>query len=100
MAQEDYIIGAISCSDATSYSGSFVKLLGLGKATDADDICIITDIAFGQSALPEGDTIITSYTGIVNISPGDVVNGPIERFKTGTSTEGNGILAFYAKKQQ
>jgi hypothetical protein len=97
MAQDDYIIGAISCSDATAYSGSFIKLQGIGKSTEDNELCIIADIAYGQSANPEGDTTIQSYTGIVNLKVGDIIHGPIARFKTGTSTDGNGILAYYRK---
>ena len=97
MAQNDYIIGAISCSDATAYSGSFVKLQGIGKATGADEICVIADIAFGQSVTPDSSTTVSSFTEIINLKPGDVVHGPIARFKTGTSTDGNGILAYFAK---
>ena len=90
-----YIKGAISCSNATSYTGSFVRLQMLNNsAADAETIQI-DRLEFGELAKPESATIITSITGPVVLHTGQSIEGPIVRFKVGTNEDGKGVLAYF-----
>ena len=96
-----YIKGAVSCSDGTEYTGSFIRLQALGQTGGADNHkVVLTNIQFGSLAEPESATTIESTTGTIELSPGATIEGPIYAFKTGTSTGnvGAGILAYYTNK--
>ena len=89
-----YIKGAVSTSIATSYTGSFVKILALG----ADDTeCSLERIEFGQLVQPESSF---TPTGIINtevkIPAGSYIDGPIARFKVSGSAAAGGFLAYYS----
>jgi hypothetical protein len=90
-----FIRGAISCSNGTEYTGSFVKLQMLNNnAGDAETIQL-DRIEFGQLAQPESATTITSITGPVVLHVGQSIEGPIARFKVGTNEGGKGVLAYF-----
>ena len=90
-----FIKGAISCSNGTQYTGSFVKLQMLNNnAGDAETIQI-ERIEFGELANPESSTVITSVTGPINLHIGQSIDGPIARFKVGTNEGGKGVLAYF-----
>ena len=90
-----YIRGAISCSNGTAYTGSFVKLQMLNNnAGDAETIQL-DRIEFGQLAQPESATTITSITGPIVLHVGQSIEGPIGRFKVGTNEGGKGVLAYF-----
>ena len=85
----------ISCSMATSYSGSFEKLY----------ICksgIIDRIEFGEPKVgirtqtSQTGSIFTpkGITGLVSASAGSYIEGPIGRFKTHSTMDGAWILAY------
>ena len=95
MAQNDYIIGAISCSNATSYTGSFVKLQVLNNSAADGETIQLDRIEFGELAEPESTTVITSITGPVVLHVGQSIDGPIARFKVGTNEGGKGVLAYF-----
>ena len=95
MAQNDYIIGAISCSNATSYTGSFVKLQMLNNSAADGETIQIDRIEYGQLSDPESSTVITSVTGPINLHIGQSIDGPIARFKVGTNEAGKGVLAYF-----
>ena len=88
-----YITGAISCSNATSYTGSFVKIQALGDAGDVE--CLLDRVEFGKHADPVSDSTITSTTGPIEIPAGSSIDGPIVKFKTGTNAAGKGFLAYF-----
>ena len=90
-----FIKGAISCSNGTQYTGSFVKLQMLNNnAGDAETIQI-DRIEYGQLSDPESSTVITSVTGPINLHIGQSIDGPIARFKVGTNEAGKGGLAYF-----
>ena len=86
-----YITGAISCSNATSYTGSFVKLQALG----ADDKeCSLSRVEFGRLKDPEISSSITSITTAIKIPAGSFIEGPIVRFKPAGGNDDNWIAYF------
>ena len=112
-----YIKGAISCSEDTEYTGSFVKLQAvhetyLWDATLANNkqtvaTSSLLNITWGQS--PQGtpqnindslDNIGPGGGGVnggeIKVNVGDSIEGPIYSFKT--KTNGGGWLAYYRKK--
>ena len=91
-----YIKGAISCSNATSYTGSFVKIQALGDAGDVE--CLLDRVEFGQLANPEISSSVDAVTGQIEIPAGSFIDGPIMRFKTGTNGAGKGFLAYFNTK--
>ena len=95
MSSYQYIKGAISCSNATSYTGSFVKLQALNNSAADGEVVEIERIEFGEIADPESDTVITHVVGSVRLHIGQSVEGPIARFKVGTNEENKGILAYF-----
>ena len=90
-----YIEGAISCSNATSYTGSFVKLQMLNNSAADGETIQIDRIEFGQLADPEADTTIQNVTGPIALHTGQSIDGPIARFKVGTNEAEKGVLAYY-----
>jgi len=96
MANESFIKGAISCSNATSYTGSFVKLQMLNNSAADGETIQIDRIEFGQLTNPESSTTITSTTGPVVLHIGQSISGPIARFKVGTNDAGKGVLAYFS----
>ena len=95
MSSYQYIKGAISCSNATSYTGSFVKLQALNNSAADGEVIEIERIEFGEIVDPESDTVITNVIGSVRLDIGQSVEGPIARFKVGTNEENKGILAYF-----
>ena len=90
-----YIKGAISTSIATSYTGSFVKILTLG-ADDAE--CSLERIEFGNITNPESDFVPSNVINTeVKIPAGTYIDGPIARFKVSGSAAAGGFLAYYSK---
>jgi len=92
-----YIKGAISCSNATSYTGSFVKLQMLNNSAADDETIQLDRVEFGQLADPEISSSITSVTGPIVLHTGQSIEGPIARFKVGTNEANKGVLAYYIK---
>ena len=90
-----FIKGAISCSNATSYTGSFVKLQMLNNSAADGETIQIDRIEFGELAVPESATVITSVTGKVLLHTGQSIDGPIAKFKVGTNEAGKGVLAYF-----
>jgi len=90
-----YVKGAISCSNATEYTGSFIKIQALGDAGDQE--CLLDRVEFGQLANPEISSSVNAVTGPIEIPAGSFIDGPIMRFKTGTNGVGKGFLAYYTK---
>ena len=90
-----YIKGAISCSNSTSYTGSFIKLQAVGGNTGDDDVAVITEVQYGQLADPHSSTTVTSTTGPITLAAGHHIDGPRYAFTTGVSTAKNGILAYF-----
>jgi hypothetical protein len=89
------IIGAISCSNATAYTGSFVKLQALGNS---DEEVTITEVQWGQLKTPYSANDWGTGTGPLELVAGGApIEGPIFAFKTGTNTVTTGILAYYKK---
>ena len=95
MSSYQYIKGAISCSNATSYTGSFVKLQALNNSAADGEVVEIERIEFGEIADPESDTVITNTIGPIRLHIGQSVEGPIARFKVGTNEAEKGILAYF-----
>ena len=107
-----YIIGAISCSENTAYTGSFVKLQAVHEnvVQELDDKSIATaslsNITWGQfpgsGDISDGDGNDTMVDGTlanggkVTVPVGSYIDGPIYSFKT--MTNGGGWLAYYLKK--
>ena len=91
-----YITGAISCSNTTSYTGSFIKIQALGDAGDVE--CLLDKVEFGKFTNPVASSTITSTTGPIEIPAGSFIDGPIVQFKTGTNGAGKGFLAYYSSK--
>lgn len=90
-----YITGAISCSNATSYTGSFVKIQALG----ADDTeCVLDRVEWGKFTDPITDATTVIASDAVQIPAGTSVEGPILQFKTGTNGAGKGFLAYFNHK--
>jgi len=89
------IKGAISCSNATSYTGSFVKLQMLNDSAADGETIQLDRIEFGQLTEPESSTVITSVTGPVALHTGQSIDGPIVRFKVGTNEDNKGVLAYF-----
>ena len=84
-----YIKGAISCSNATSYTGSFVKIQALGDAGDVE--CLLDRVEFGQLANPEISSSITHVVTNLEVSHSAVIEGPIYGFKLANGS----VLAYY-----
>ena len=91
-----YITGAISCSNATSYTGSFVKIQALGDAGDVE--CVLDRVEWGKFAEPIADATTVITSDAVQIPAGTSVEGPILQFKTGTNGAGKGFLAYFNTK--
>ena len=91
-----YITGAISCSNATSYTGSFIKIQALGDAGDVE--CLLDKVEFGKFTNPVASSTITSTTGPIEIPAGSFIDGPIVQFKTGTNGAGKVFLTYYSSK--
>ena len=89
------IKGAISCSNATSYTGSFVKLQMLNDSAADGETIQLDRIEFGNLTQPESSTVITSVTGPVVLHIGQSIDGPIARFKVGTNEANKGVLAYF-----
>ena len=90
-----FIKGAISCSNGTQYTGSFVKLQMLNNSAADGETIQLDRIEFGELAEPESTTVITSITGPVVLHVGQSIDGPIARFKVGTNEGGKGVLAYF-----
>ena len=74
-----YIKGAISTSIATSYTGSFVKILALG-ADDAE--CTLSRIEFGKMTSPESSfTASSEISTDIQVPAGSYIDGPIGKLK-------------------
>tara|TARA_R100000734_G_C3254334_1_gene54910 strand:+ start:280 stop:570 length:291 start_codon:yes stop_codon:yes gene_type:complete len=95
MSAYQYIKGAISCSLGTAYTGSFVKLQVLNNSAADGEVVELERIEFGQLAVPESLTTITSVTGPVKLHIGQSIDGPIARFKVGDNEDGKGVLAYF-----
>ena len=92
-----YVKGAISCSNSTSYTGSFIKLQALGAPGSE---YVIERIEFGELTEPESGFSPSGLSTRIVIPVGSSIEGPIARFKTSGSfsddTDG-GLLAYYSK---
>ena len=91
-----YITGAISCSNATSYTGSFVKIQALGDAGDVE--CVLDRIEWGQHTDPIANATTVISSSAIEIPAGTSIDGPILKFKTGTNAAGKGFLAYFNTK--
>ena len=88
--------GAISCTNPTSYTGSFVKLLITGVPPSAS--AKIDRIEWGNLTEPESSFTPTGViTGSMTFPAGTVIDGPIARFKYASTDNNGGILAYYHK---
>ena len=94
MGVYQYITGAVSCSNATEFTGSFCRITALG-ANDAE--VELSRVEFGILADPESDTVITSVAGKIILPAGASIEGPIARFKTGTNAANEGFIAYKFK---
>ena len=89
----NYIKGAISCSNGTAYTGSFVKLQAVGPLNQSASL---DRVEWGSLADPE---ISSSVTGIAEnkliLLSGDCITGPVMRFKTNANNGTEcGIIAY------
>ena len=78
-----YITGAISCSNATSYTGSFVKIQALGDAGDVE--CVLDRVEWGKHTDPIENATTVISSSAIEIPAGTSIDGPILKFKTGTN---------------
>ena len=92
-----YIKGAISCSNNTAYTGSFVKLKAVGPLNQSASL---DRVEWGTLTEPEVSSSVAGVatTKLVLLS-GDTLDGPIMRFKTNTSNGVEcGIIAYTGRK--
>mgnify|MGYP001411389580 CR=1 FL=1 len=95
---QDYIIGAISTSAATSYTGSFVKIHAMGSQATASSHTL-TNVVLGSPQSPHTGSW-PNNSGILNnitLSQGNPIELPIQGFKTPADAAGIGFLAYFTK---
>ena len=107
MSSYQYIKGAISCSNATSYTGSFVKLQALNNTAADTEVIVIDRIEFGLSkdtkfidsyGQPGTKIEVSNVFSLAENVPavaGYYIEGPIAAFKV---TSG-GCLAYDTKNK-
>ena len=97
---QDYIIGAISTSAATSYTGSFVKIHAMGSSgLVTGSTHTLTNVVLGSHQLPHTGSWPgnSGFLNNITLVKDHSIELPIQGFKTPADEDGIGFLAYFTK---